>query len=430
MTDNNAEIILEAEGAETAPPKQYSLGEKLLLPISLLIAILFDRLIFANAIGRFDARPAAVFWLCYIVIFYLFYRERLKRDKVAHFVAICAAALCLWHFIFPEGNWQFASITWLVIPSVLMAHAQWSAGAYTLENSEGMVIAWLLGWIIKPFSGLFALFGAGNSLLSAGNKSVVKRVLAGVCVTSFLMLIVIPLLMSADQVFNYYLRQIFSGGIDLFIFTKHAIWTSLAFGLFYSFLWNVGYGENKKHSIPSAWSIDNIISSIVMGSVMLVYVLFCLIQFTYLFAGAGLPAGMTYSEYAREGFAQTVVVCAINLLIFGVFLRFGTKDKLTTALLGGLLALTGVMLFSGAVRLNLYIGAYGMTWLRLLSTWFIIYLAVVIALCTVRLFYKKQLPVAALCALLLLLWYVALGYLNPDSFIAWYNYDLRAIALS
>jgi hypothetical protein len=175
--------------------------------------------------------------------------------------------------------------------------------------------------------------------------------------------------------------------------------------------------------MPSAWSLDIVISAIVLGSVILIYTLFCTIQFTYLFARVGLPAGMTYAEYARQGFAQTVVVCAINLIIFGVFLRLGKQSKLLIALLGGLLILTCIMLFSGWTRLDLYISTYGMTWLRLLSAWFIIYLAVVILLCAIKLLYKKQMPIFVISALLLLVWYVALGYLNPDNFIIWYNYN-------
>ncbi|MCL2376525.1 MAG: DUF4173 domain-containing protein [Defluviitaleaceae bacterium] len=416
--------MIENHQNEIAPlPRQYSAKEKLLLPISLLVAILFDRLIVAGLYGTLNSWVlTGAFWLCYIVIFHVFFWSRLKQDKTAWFVAVCTAALCIWFLISPEQNWQFALITWFVIPNVLMAHSQWVAGGYTLKNSDGIAAAWFLGWFVKPFSGIFALFGAVGSLLSANNKSTAKRVLAGVGIASLLLLIVIPLLMGADQVFSHYLRQIFS--IDNpFLTFMHIIVVLIAFGLFYSFLWNIGFGEAKRHVVQSKKTIDDIISAIVLGSVILVYVLFCVIQFTYLFAGVGLPAGMTYSEYAREGFAQTVIVCAINLLIFGVFLRFGKQHKLLMAMLCGLLATTGIMLVSGAVRLNLYIGVFGMTWLRLLSAWFIIYLAVVIALCVIRLLFKKQLPVIALSALFLLLWYVALGYLNPDNFIAWYNYD-------
>jgi len=303
-----------------------------------------------------------------------------------------------------------------------MAHAQWVAGGYSLKNHDGMAMAWLLGWVYRPFSGLGVLFGAANSAVSSGNKSVVKRVAIGVGIAVLLLAVVIPLLMAADQVFDYYLRQIFSGGQGSGIGLFRLIFTATLFGMFYSFLWNVGHGNNKPITLPQHLHIDALISNIVLGSVIFVYVLFCAVQFTYLFAGAGLPAGMTYSEYAREGFAQTVFVCALNLLIFGTFLRFSRQNKALLALLCGLLTLTVIMLFSGGVRLNLYISAYGMTWLRLLSAWFIIYLAAVISLCAVRLLTKKRLPLAPICAILLLVWYVALGYLNPDGFVAWFNF--------
>jgi len=415
---------------ESTPPREYTFKEKLLIPIALLIGILFDRLIaglihmpFAAEWHQSPPTRAAVFWLCYLVIFYLLFWQRLKRDYIAHFVAVCTIALCVWNFIFRQGNSEFYTITFLVIPAVLVAHTMWSAGGYTLKNSEGIVFSWFSGLLVKPFSGLPHLFGSFCSLLSDNNKPVAKRAFIGAIIALAMIVFILPLLMGADQVFNYYVSQAFAG-LSLFNFIFHGIVIILVSAMFYSFLWNAGFGENKAHSLPENWSIDIIISSIALGSVIFLYILFCIIQFTYLFAGAGLPAGMTYSEYAREGFAQTVAVCAINLLIFGIFLRFGKGQKLLTTLLGGLLALTVIMLVSGALRLNLYIDAYGMTWLRLLSAWFIIYLAAVIVLCAIRLLLKKELPVAALCALLLLIWYVALGYLNPDGFVEWYNLQI------
>jgi hypothetical protein len=426
------------EPAPTYPPrelvtKEWSFREKLLLPIALLIAILFDRLLIAtmprelwnNGIHGAKAFPA-VFWLCYLIIVYSFYWHRLKKDAVAWFVALCAALLCLWNFVSSGQNSEFSFITFFVIPAVLMAHAIWTTGGYTLKNSEGMIAAWFEGWTVKPFSGVASLFGVTGSLLSKSNKPMLKRVLIGTAAALAVMPIIIPLLMGADQIFNYHLTHMFSN-ISFFRIFFHTITIVIAFGLFYSFLWNIGFGQTKKYGIPKTWSIDIIISSIVLGSVIALYAIFCIIQFTYLFAGAGLPAGMTYAEYAREGFAQTVTVCAINLLIFGIFIRLGKHSRLLKILLGGLLALTAIMLISGAVRLNLYIDTFGLTWLRLLSAWFIVYLAAVIILCTTRLLTKKHIPIVAICALLLLIWYTALGYLNPDNFIEWHNISTGAI---
>ena len=433
------EMKIDCNNKNFIPPSQvkpqWTKAEKLLLPVSLIIAILFDRLV-VTALFRifsFTDSPndlelaSSVFWICYLIIFHSFFWQRVKEDYVLWFVAICTLALCIWNFIFSRGNFDFRTITLFVIPSVLMAHAQWTANSFTLKSSDGMVSAWFKGWFIKPFTGLNRLLGVSASLPSEKNRPYIKKVIQGICVSAILLIIIIPLLMGADQVFNLYFRQLFSS-FSLGRLILHTIIILAVFSAFYSFLWNVGFGKNDTGIINSrSLSIDPIISSIVLGSIILVYVLFCIVQFTYLFAGAGLPTGMTYSEYAREGFAQTVVVCAINLFIFGVFLKYGTAHNLIKGMLGALLVLTGIMLVSGWVRLDLYIVTFGMTWLRLLSAWFIIYLATVILLCATKLLSKKEIPLLAICSLMLLAWYVVLGYLNPDNFINWYNnvYFLR-----
>jgi hypothetical protein len=65
-----------------------------------------------------------------------------------------------------------------------------------------------------------------------------------------------------------------------------------------------------------------------------------------------------------------------------------------------------------------------MTWLRLISAWFILYLSAVLTLCTTKLLTKKPFPILVLCALLLLFLYITLGYLNPNNFINWYNLEI------
>jgi len=413
--------------------RRWSKREKLLLPASLLLAVLFDRLItnqFFSDLGMgYYIRHSrinithAVFWLCYLGVFYGIYWKRIKDDTVLWFVAVSVVALSVWNFVFPTGNWEYRIISAFVIPGVLMAHAQWAAGSYTMRNCGEIVGAWIRGWFVKPFTGMSAIVGAMGSLVTEEGKPKAKRALIGVGISVLLLFVIVPLLMSADQVFGYYMTRIFStGGSSSFPILTHIFLIVVTFGLFYSALWNVGFGAvNEGHQV-SFGQIDTIITAIVLSSIITVYVLFCIIQFTYLFAGAGLPEGMTFSEYAREGFAQTVVVCAINMFLFGVFLRYSKYNSMIRGLLLTLLALTGVMLVSGWVRLNLYIGVFGMTWLRLLSAWFIIYIAAVVILCAVRLILKKQIPLAATSALMLLVWFIALGYLNPDGFIRWFNY--------
>jgi hypothetical protein len=420
------------EMREKKEPKVWSKQEKLLLIAALVMGVLFDRIVvnWHDSIFRiFDMRIGnALFWLGYITIFYIVFWRRLKKDYVLWIVAACAVALALWNFIFFVGNWQYGTITFIVIPAVLMAHAQWAAYKFSWKRFDSevfeMVSAWFQGWVVKPLSGIPAFWDVSTSLVSEESKPVAKRVGIGVLITLGLMIVIIPLLMGADQVFGYYVQRIFSG-IRFSSIIFHGLVILLATGLFYSFLWNVGYGENTRFSTKIDGKIDNVISGVVLGGIIFVYSLYCVIQFAYLFAQMELPQGLEFAQYARQGFAQTVAVCAINLLIFGVFMWLGSRGKMLTAMLSVLLGLTGIMIVSGMVRVSDYIEGYGMTWLRLLSVWFIIYLAVVVILCFVRLFLKKEMPLIGICVLLLLVWYVVLGYLNPDEFIRWFNWDFH-----
>ena len=113
----------------------------------------------------------------------------------------------------------------------------------------------------------------------------------------------------------------------------------------------------------------------------IVYIIFCYIQVKYLFGGAE-EASMSggWAEYARSGFFQLVTVTIINLCLTllgtdgGRFASRGGKPL--RALLGLLLALTAVILVSAFWRMRLYIRAFGMSVLRLLTLWAMAVIAV------------------------------------------------------
>ena len=403
------------------PEHVFSTLERILLVAALALGILFDRLLidpfFSRCAGTV-ARCGGAFWLCYLVVFYLLHWQRLCGNKVLWLVAGCSAALCCWNFFYGGAN-SYTAITYLVVPGVLMAHAVVFHGGYRLKQVAAIVSAWTMGWLVKPFSAVHMFFGASSSLFTGEKKSGVKKVLTAVAVSIPLLWVIVPLLGSADLVFAHYLDSLFLH-FDLEAIFVHGTLIAVVAIFFYSFLWNTGFGEAKTLLNPVTVRLDSLVCSIVLGIVLSVYLLFCSVQFTYLFARAGLPINRTYSEYAREGFWQLIVIVAINLLIFGLLLQYAAHTKVLAAMLGTLLGETLIMLASSLIRLRLYITTYGMTWLRLLSAWFILYLAVVLVLCGVRMA-KPRLPLIGVCALVLLGWYTALGYLNPEGFIKRYN---------
>ena len=330
--------------------------------------------------------------------------------------------LCAWNFIFDYAG-SYGALSFVVIPASLMMFCQLAAEAPELKNIKHMIISWFLGWIIKPFVAIHKCVGAISAVLFPQNttgRSALKKILAAVLVTVPLIALLVVLLSGADKVFGYYADKILSA-FSFSDFILHVFLTVGAFLLFYSFFWHTGYEKPMNFEIrESKFKIDNLISYIILGSVLALYALFCAVQFAYLFASAGLPPGISYSEYAREGFAQIVLVSGINLVIFGFMVKYGGKSIVLKIMLCVFIYVTGVMLASGFMRLGLYINTFGMTFLRLISAWFIIYLALVLILCAARLLTPK-LPLVAVSAVLLLVCYNILGYINPDAFIVKYN---------
>jgi hypothetical protein len=112
-------------------------------------------------------------------------------------------------------------------------------------------------------------------------------------------------------------------------------------------------------------------AAIVLGSVALLFAAFVVIQFRYFFGGqANINiAGFTYSEYARRGFGELVVVAFFSLLmILGLEAVTRRETALQRGVFSGLsvaiVVLVLVMLVSAYQRLVLYETAYGFSRLR------------------------------------------------------------------
>jgi hypothetical protein len=163
------------------------------------------------------------------------------------------------------------------------------------------------------------------------------------------------------------------------------------------------------------------------------FLAFVAVQFRYLFGGqAWVSAGETgWGEYARAGFFELVWVAALVLpLLLGLnaLLREadGRAQRLFRVLGGTLVALLLVVMASAMERMRLYQAVYGLTELRLYTSVFMGWLAVVFAwLCaTVLRGRAERFPKGAVMAGFAAV--AALNVLNPDALIARVNLDRGA----
>jgi Domain of unknown function (DUF4173) len=117
---------------------------------------------------------------------------------------------------------------------------------------------------------------------------------------------------------------------------------------------------------PLEWAIP-------LASLVLLFTAFVAVQLAVLFGGHDHvleTAGLTYAEYAREGFWELLLAGALTLTVIGLAVVVADAPRrghrlLLKALLGALCLLTLVVLASALHRLRLYEDAYGLTRARL-----------------------------------------------------------------
>ncbi|WP_269087583.1 MULTISPECIES: DUF4153 domain-containing protein [Nocardiopsis] len=112
--------------------------------------------------------------------------------------------------------------------------------------------------------------------------------------------------------------------------------------------------------------------TIPLSALVLLFTAFLAVQAVAMFGGEDhvqRVAGVTYAEYARQGFFQLVVVSVLVLCVIAVAVRVlpsrpTATRTLRNALLGLLCVLTLVILASAMMRLQLYIDVFGLTRMR------------------------------------------------------------------
>jgi hypothetical protein len=134
-----------------------------------------------------------------------------------------------------------------------------------------------------------------------------------------------------------------------------------------------------------AWKLGAGEVIVTLGMLNALFLAFVAVQIRFLFGGANsvhTVAGMTYTTYARSGFFELLWVTGLVLpVLLGLdWLKSDTnvaQIRLFRTLSASLIALLFVIMASAVQRLNLYIAQFGLTELRLYSSIFMGWLAVV-----------------------------------------------------
>lgn len=265
-----------------------------------------------------------------------------------------------------------------------------------------------------------------RSLPDGGPLHRARSLTLGLFLAAPLALLFGGLLMDADPIFDSLVSQTLVPELDEM--TRHVsavvAWAWVAMGTLRLFLRRELEPRVSGGGSQGRFGLTEI--AVVLAVLNLLFLAFVAVQFRYLFGGTELvqaATGLSYSEYARQGFFQLVWVVGMSLpVLLAADWSLGRRDPAALRrfrlLATVMLVLLNVMLASALWRMRLYTHEYGLTELRFYTTAFMGWLVMVLGwfAATVLRERRQRFGAGAIAAAFLVL--VALNLINPDALIA------------
>ncbi|MCK9352192.1 MAG: DUF4173 domain-containing protein [Candidatus Paceibacterota bacterium] len=287
-----------------------------------------------------------------------------------------------------------------------------------------------------PFSFIGPFFETFSEIVALkklpGDTAKTREIVRGSFMAIVALLIFAWLFSSADAGFAKLLSNIFSVEIDQGLINR----TFLAAFISAFFVGAFAFMFVRSHTSPASSEenvrhLGGLETTILLVSINALFTAFIILQISYLFGGAShiIAEGLTYSEYAREGFFQLVIVALLSFFIIGfaerqVVQKDGGHLRSFKILCGTLVFLVIVILVSAFTRLSLYENAYGFTVIRLFSHAFMVWLGIMLSLLAFHIWKNgkpSELAFQTFCSAVIFLF--MMNAINPDVFIAKQNLE-------
>lgn len=389
----------------------------------LVLAVVGEMTLFKGRIGL----SLSIIVVCFYAIYFFYTRKRInthKRLGIFLFICIWILTLC---YIF-VANPIFYGINLFIIILLIFIH--------TNLITSPVYVDWC-SWTFIRYLGkkVTIFFNIGNKILQllkktlkvnvkAGTYSKTKKVILGMIIVTPILGILLTLLSVSDEKFSLFIEQILLSVININMEQIGMVIRILM--LFILFVCGIKTISKPTIIIPSALKIkatwDNTILATILFSINILYLLFTIVQFRYFFSDV-LTQGHTYSEYARRGFFELMLVTIINISIIVLVHTFAEKkSKWLKTLLSCLILFSFIILLSSHLRLSLYEEAYGYTYLRLFSHSILFFLAGIFLFTLVKIWLDK-LNLARYMVLSFLVYYCVLNAINLDQIIVKNNLE-------
>ena len=351
------------------------------------------------------------------------------KNKKALLISIPILVLSSRYFIF--DNLTFYLINIVLIPILYLIMIIWAISDFQIKSIIYKIILMIfepLNYIGDVIKTVLKEFNPKEKDEQIGEKKEKNNIFKAVCFTGIIALIVIGLLCSADNEFAKIFSTIFK---DINIFnvselTGRIIIIIIAFFYFAGFFMNMLDKENglkefekdEKAEKKESYTIRMMITVL-----NLVYLVFCFTQIKVLFTEQNIK----YSEFARKGFFQLMIVSLINIVMI---LKANNKnlketekqEKYKKTMCIVMVIFTLIIIISAFARMTLYQQNYGYTRLRILVDYTLI-TEIILLIPTIIYILKNKIDLIKTYFVIIITMYCLVNFINIDKIIMKNNFN-------
>lgn len=367
------------------------------------------------------------------VYFFIHILEKNNKIKNSKSKILLIPILLLSSTYFIYDNAFFNSLNLLIIPILIAFMILSAIGEKFAINLD--TVGKILGSFFSPLSYIGeSIMKLTDTLIeklkinvNSNRQDKTKKIFKAILITIPVVLGIIILLSSADEIFANIFKEFFRKIIDILssinistTFVK-LICIALSFlyfiGLFYYIC--IKYETVEEIEENKDKKYDNFTIKMILTSLNIVYIVFCYIQIKSLFMRS---TTLNYAHYARQGFFQLMIVSLINLFTILIAKKRENKDEVTSNKCINYMSLlmilfTFIIVISAAIRMYFYESAYGYTLLRLL-VYCVLFTESILFIPTILYILDKKINLPKCYFAIITIIYVCMNFANFDNIIA------------
>ena len=404
----------------------------IIIGISAFLAILQSILFWNRNLGI----SVFIFVLaCVLYLIYILSKNNKIINKKAIIFVIPIILLSSTYFIFNNELFKILNIFVIVALGVTMC--------VYLSKSK---IKWpdflkkigcVFGGMFESVSDIINTFKIPENKKENESLKKVKKIGKSLLITIPIILVVLILLMSADQVFEKIFDKVFLDLSKVLSLEGIVKLLSRLSVILITFLFCGGFLVNlvkdntmftkEDEDTKVTVKFENLTINMILTVLNIIYLIFGFIQITNLFMNTSNNPNFDYSSYARQGFFQLMFVSFINFVILIVAninkVEKTKSQKIYNKIMSLLIILfTIIIIISAFYRMNLYQETYGYTYLRIFVD-FVLISEVLISIPIIIYLLGKKIDILKSIIIITSFMFVLLNFMNIDNFIAEKNID-------